>query len=73
MSELGGIILVGCSWPSGLQKYLFQLISIGQTFLNRVPNEPQLYKIRGIYLIVLLRSIFAPFIGLLYLTNYYAT
>ena len=68
-----GDYLVLFGWPLASQKYLFYLISVGQTFLNCITNESQLYKIRGIYLIVLLRAIFAPFIGLLYLTNYYAT
>ena len=60
-------------WPLAGQKYLFYLISVAQTFLNCAPNEPQLYKIRAIYLIVLLRYIFVVCIGLLYVTNYYAT
>ena len=68
-----GDIFILFGWPLASQKYLFYLISVGQTFLNCITNESQLYKIRGIYLIVLLRSIFAPFIGLLYITNYYAT
>jgi len=56
-----------------LQKYLFYLISIGQTFFIMLANMPQLYKISGIYFVVLLRSIFVSCIELLYLTNYYAT